>query len=139
MKKDICMLEEEPHVVNVLTPGEVSDELDFFVNNTLAQERGMGLTACQPTLVELDEVGQAIRFKIDSTFLDAETDEIMGYGQIGSDYGFAGEIYVTFDENDATNVEIIYITSQEQIDETIQSILADPDSYPPSSRPRGKY
>ena len=64
----LSMLDEKPEIVEILTAGDVSDELDFFVNNLLAQERGMGLTACQPTLVQLADQ-QSIRFKIDSTFL----------------------------------------------------------------------
>ena len=72
-------------------------------------------------------------------FSDSETDEVKGYGQLDSDMGFVGEIYVPSDENDPTNTDILYMTPQEEIDTALQAILDDPDSFPPSTRPHGKY
>ncbi len=43
------------------------------------------------------------------------------------------------DENDPTNTDILYMTPQEEIDTALQAILDDPDSFPPSTRPHGKY
>jgi len=133
------MLEQIPKIVNILTQGDVSDELDFFVNNYLATERGIGLTACEPTLVELESIGQAIRFKIDSTFLDASTNEVKGYGNLGSDEGFVGEIFVSFDETNPDNIDILYITPKEEIDTAVQNIMANADKFNPVVRPKGKY
>lgn len=133
------MLESLPRITNILAAGDVSDELDFFVNNYLATERGLGLTACEPTLVELENIGQAIRFKIDSTYLDADSNEIKGYGNIGTDEGFVGEIYVSFDETNPEDIDVLFITPKEEIDAAVQNIMANADKFNAVVRPKGKY
>jgi hypothetical protein len=131
---------EQPTIKSIIvTQGDVSDELDYFVNTYVLSHRGMGLTACEPSLVELDGGIQAIRFKLDSTFVDSVSNEIKGYGQLGSDIGFVGEVLVSYDETNQDNMEVLFISSQEEIDFKIQEILANPDAYPSFIRPKGKY
>lgn len=131
---------DQPTIKSVLvTEGDVSDELDYFVNTYVLSHRGMGLTACEPSLVELADGMKAIRFKLDSTFVDSQTNDIKGYGQIGSDIGFVGEVLVSYDENNQENMEVLYISSQEEIDLKSQEILSYPDSFPAFVRPKGKY
>ena len=129
-----------PRIASVLAAaGDVSDEVDYAVNNFVMTERGLGLTACQPSLVQLEDGGQAIRFKLDSTFIDNETNKIMGYGKIGTEEGFAGEVYLSFNPEDPDDMHPLYITPQSLIDTAVQQILSNPEQFPPTERPRGKY
>jgi hypothetical protein len=119
---------EEPKVVNIVeAQGEVSDEIDYLVNMKLLEMRGGGFTACQPSLVELENGVRAIRMGIDHTFIDSETGQVMGYGIIGY-------VYVAID---SPNYDILYITPQEELDEKVKYILEN--DVEPQPRPRGKY
>jgi hypothetical protein len=133
------MLEVEPTIIQTIAEGDVSDEIDFAVNGFLMQERGMGLTACQPSLVELDNGSKCIRFKIDYTFVDSNSNNVMGYGQLGTDIGFVGLIYVSYDEEDPEDMDLLFITPKDQIDMAVQKFVNDPQKYPPFERRRGKY
>jgi hypothetical protein len=99
----------------------------------------MGLTACQPSLVELEDGTKAIKFLIDSTFLDQDTNKIMGYGDTSTGQNFVGELYMSYDENNLENNEILFITPKEQVDSAVQEIMNNPDKFTPSERPKGKY
>ncbi|MHA1132324.1 MAG: hypothetical protein ACTSQQ_16170, partial [Candidatus Helarchaeota archaeon] len=71
-----------PKVVKVLhESGKVADEIDWNVSKYLINERGAGYTACRPSLVELDDGTQAIKFLID--FTAVEEDGVYGYGFVG--------------------------------------------------------
>jgi hypothetical protein len=128
-----------PKVLSVIAAGDVSDEIDYFVNNYLANERGMGLTACQPALVDVENVGQAIRFKIDYTFVDSNSNKVMGYGQLESDIGFVGEMFVSYSEENPEDIDILYMTSKDDIEKATEIILNETDRYHPQERPKGKY
>lgn len=132
-------MEVPPKVLSVIAAGDVSDEIDFFVNNYLANERGMGLTACQPALVDLENVGQAIRFKIDYTFVDSNTNKVMGYGILDSEDGFVGEIFISYSEDNPDDIDVVYITSKDDIEKATEVILNNPEKYHPQERPKGKY
>ena len=55
----------EPNVIKVIqSTGEVDDYKDYVVNKSLMSERGMGFTACQPSLVEIEinnETGKPVK------------------------------------------------------------------------------
>ena len=123
----------EPNVVRVIEPsGEVDDMIDYIVNNRLAQERGMGYTACQPSLVEITVNGQnvqSIKFGIDNTYVDSETGNVMGYGIVGYVYASVAE--------DPSQTEIYFITPKDVLEEKIKYIMDN--DIDPEVRPRGKY
>ncbi|MBD3340905.1 MAG: hypothetical protein GF353_17485, partial [Candidatus Lokiarchaeota archaeon] len=59
-----------PNVVNIIQKdGEISDEVDYALMNFLLKNRGAGYTACQPSLVELDDGRKVIKMGIDRTFI----------------------------------------------------------------------
>lgn len=121
---------EEPEVVEVLAEsGEISDELDYYVSKYIMQARGFGLTPCQPKLVRLSNGKSAIQLGLDHTFLDSETNQMMGYGIVGY-------VFVNYETANTENPEIIYITPKDDIDLNIEQITADVEPQP---RPRGKY
>ncbi len=137
--KDDQLEKEKPVVNKVLEPsGEVSDEVDYAVNRYLMSERGYGLTACQPSLVEIEDGSKAIRFKLDSTFVDSDTDEVKGYGNLNTKEGFVGEMFISYNpENE--DMHMMYITPMEEIEKKREEILDNPEKYPPKVRPKGKY
>ena len=52
---------QDPSIVKVLQEnGEINDELDYAIMNYLIQNRGPGFTACQPSLIELEEGKKSI-------------------------------------------------------------------------------
>jgi len=123
------MSEHEPKILNIIEEsGELSDELDYMVNNRLMAERGMGYTACTPSLVEI-ELGrntiQVIRMGIDHTYVDSDSGQVMGYGIVG---------YLFFKTDP---FEIIYITPKEQLEEKVTYILES--GLEASERPKEKY
>jgi len=121
-------MNKEPKIVKILQEhGEVSDEIDYFINMKLIELYGGGFTACQPSLVELEGGLQAIKMGIDYTYIDAKSSEVMGYGIIGS-------IYLNV-ENELP--KIIYITPKEELDEKIKYIIENGIEAQP--RPKGKY
>ena len=119
----------EPKILKVLEEsGELSDELDYMVNSRLMQERGMGYTACSPSLVEIDRGGvpaQVIKMGIDHTFVDGESGNVMGYGIVG---------YLFFQ---AEPFEVVFVTPQEELDSKVKYILES--GMEASIRPKGKY
>ncbi|MHA1819217.1 MAG: hypothetical protein ACTSU2_04780 [Promethearchaeota archaeon] len=125
-------MEEEPKILKVIEEnGEIDDVLDYIVNNRLLKERGMGFTACQPQLVEIDLNGKptkAIKMGIDHTYVD-EDGQVMGYGIIG-------HIYLSLSE-DPNNVEFYYITPKEELEEKIKYIMEN--DIEPTPRPSSKY
>ena len=120
---------QEPKILKVLEEsGELSDELDYMVNNRLMAERGMGYTACSPSLVEIEHAGspkQVIKMGIDHTFVESETSQVMGYGIVG---------YLFFQ---VEPFEIFYITPTEDLELKVTYILES--GMDASIRPKGKY
>ena len=132
--------DERPEIIAVIAAeGEVSDEIDYAVNRFISAERGMGLTACQPSLVEIKDGSQAIRFKLDSTYIDAKTNDMMGLGQLGQEEGFVGEVFISYIEDDPEDIHMLFLTPEDEIDEITESVMANPKDYPPNPRPSGKY
>ena len=123
------MLMQEPKILKVVEEsGELSDELDYLVNNRLMAERGMGYTACSPSLVEIDHTGsaaQVIKMGIDHTYVDSDSGQVMGYGIVG---------YVFFN---AEPFDVLYITSKEDLESKVKYILES--GMGSSVRPKGKY
>ncbi|MBD3227337.1 MAG: hypothetical protein GF329_04040 [Candidatus Lokiarchaeota archaeon] len=96
-------MESKPKEEKVLAKhGKVSDQIDWKVYKFLMNERGPGYTACKPSLVQLDDGTQAIKFLIDLT---AVLDDGNLYG-----YGIIGEIYVDYKTG-----EIIWATPIEEL------------------------
>ncbi|TFG20937.1 MAG: hypothetical protein EU530_01935 [Promethearchaeota archaeon] len=120
---------QEPKILKILEEsGELSDELDYMVNNHLMAERGMGYTACSPSLVEIEYTGnpkQVIKMGIDHTFVDVDSGQVMGYGIVG---------YLFFQ---AEPFEVLYITPTEDLESKVTYILES--GMEASERPKGKY
>ncbi len=120
---------QEPKILKILEEsGELSDELDYMVNNRLMAERGMGYTACSPSLVEIEYAGnpkQVIKMGIDHTYVDGKTSKVMGYGIIGC-LMFQAEPF-----------EVLYITPTEDLESKVTYILES--EIEASERPKGKY
>ena len=120
---------QKPKILNILEEsGELSDELDYMVNSRLIAERGMGYTACSPSLVEIDLGGvpsQVIKMGIDHTFVDSESGNVMGYGIVG---------YLFFQSEP---FEVVYLTPQEELESKVKYILES--GMEASIRPKGKY
>ncbi|MHA1671320.1 MAG: hypothetical protein ACTSV5_12200 [Promethearchaeota archaeon] len=104
--------------------GEINDELDYALMNYLLQNRGLGFTACQPKLVELNDGSKSIKLDIDHTFL-GNNNELLGLGIIGS-------IFVDYEK-----LEITYCTPIEELKQNIQKLKSA--GVKPQSRPKGKY
>ena len=118
-------LEKSPKIARILQDdGEITDELDYALMNYLIQNRGMGYTACQPRLVELEDDSQAIKMDIDHTFL-GNNNELLGLGIVGT-------LFI-----DYSTLKIIYCTPIEELKNNIQK-LKDA-GVQPQTRPRGKY
>ena len=119
---------QEPRILKVLEEsGELSDELDYIVNKRLMTDRGMGYTACSPSLVEIDRGGipvQVIKMGIDHTFV-SETGQVMGYGIVGHLF-FQAEPF-----------EVFYITPTEELESKVTYIIES--GMEASIRPKGKY
>ena len=116
---------QDPSIIKILQKqGEINDELDYAIMNYLLQNRGPGYTACQPSLVELEEGKQAIKVNLDHTFVDKDN-QLMGLGIVG-------KIYV-----DIETLQVIYCTSKEDLENNIK-VLQDA-GIPPEIRPKGKY
>jgi len=116
---------QDPSIIKVLQKqGEINDELDYAIMNYLLQNRGPGYTACQPSLVELEDGKQAIKMNLDHTFVD-KNNQLMGLGIVG-------KIYVSID-----TLQVIYCTSKEDLENNIK-VLQDA-GIQPETRPKGKY
>ncbi|MHA2035263.1 MAG: hypothetical protein ACW98X_02445 [Promethearchaeota archaeon] len=116
---------EDPTIVKVLQEnGEINDELDYAIMNYLIQNRGPGFTACQPSLIELEDDKKAIKMDIDHTYIDNDN-QLMGLGIVG-------KIYIDYD-----TLQVIFCTPLEEIENNITK-LKDA-GIEPQIRPKGKY
>ena len=116
---------KSPIIVRILQDvGEINDELDYALMNYLIQNRGMGYTACQPRLVELEEGKKAIKMDIDHTFL-GNNNELLGLGIVGA-------LFI-----DYTSLAVIYCTPSDDLEKNIQKLKEA--GVQPQTRPRGKY
>ncbi len=118
-------LEKSPKIARILQDaGEINDELDYALMNYLIQNRGIGFTACQPRLVELEDGIKAIKMDIDHTFL-GNNNELLGLGIVGA-------LFINYD-----SLKVIFCTPTEELEKNIQK-LKDA-GVQPQVRPRGKY
>lgn len=116
---------EDPTIVKILQEkGEINDELDYAIMNYLLQNRGPGFTACQPTLIELEEEKKAIKMGIDHTFID-NNNQLMGLGIVG-------KIYIDYE-----TLQVIFCTPLEELESNIKKLKHA--GIEPQSRPKGKY
>lgn len=114
-----------PSVTKILEErGEINDELDYALMNYLLKNRGVGYTACQPQLVELEGNKKAIKMNIDHTSIDKDN-QLMGLGIVGN-------IYIEID-----SLQVIYCTPIEELEKNIEKLKAA--GVQPQKRPRGKY
>lgn len=114
-----------PNVVKVIQEqGSISDEVDFALMSYLLKNRGVGYTACQPSLVELEDGKQAIKMGIDSTHID-KNNQLMGLGIIGT-------LFIDFE-----TLKIIYVTPLDELDANVQKL--NDAGLDPQPRPKGKY
>jgi len=123
------MSQHEPKILNIVEKFiELSDELDYLVNNRLMAERGMGYTACNPSFVEIEfgrKIIQAVKMGIDHTYVDSDSGNVFGYGIVG---------YLFFQPEP---FEILYITPKKHLEETVELILKS--GMEASERLKGKY
>ncbi len=116
---------QDPSVIKILQKqGEINDELDFALMNYLIQNRGPGFTACQPSLVELEDGKKAIKVNIDHTFIDKDN-QLKGLGIVG-------KMYIELD-----TLQVIYCTSLEDLENNIEVLKSA--GIEPQIRPKGKY
>ena len=116
---------QDPTVVKIIQEqGEINDELDFALMNYLLQNRGPGYTACQPSLVELEEGKKAIKMNIDHTFIDNDN-QLMGLGIVG-------KIYIDFE-----TLQVLFCTPIEDLEENVKVLKSA--EIEPQPRPKGKY
>ena len=115
----------DPIVIKILQEsGEINDKLDYALMNYLLHNRGPGYTACQPSLVELEEGKKAIKMNIDHTFIDKDN-QLMGLGIVGN-------IYIDHD-----TLEVIFCTPTEILEKNIEKLKSY--GVDPQPRPKGKY
>jgi hypothetical protein len=117
------MMDTEPAITSVVAEGEISDEVDYMVAMFLDNERGLGLTACKPRLVETD-AGQLVLLSLDSTFR-GDDNKVYGYGEVGRLY---------LDPNN--NFEIVYCSPADEIEANRVDVM---ETAEPEERPCGKY
>lgn len=116
---------QDPSVIKILQKqGEINDELDYALMNYLIQNRGPGYTACQPSLVELEDGKKAIKVNIDHTFIDKDN-QLKGLGIVGN-------LYV-----DSETLKILYCTPPEELESNINKLKEA--GIEPQPRPKGKY
>ena len=116
---------QDPSVIKILQKqGEINDELDYALMNYLIQNRGPGYTACQPSLVELENGKKAIKMNIDHTYIDKDN-QLMGLGIVG-------KIYIEID-----TLQVTYCTSLEDLENNIEVLKSA--GIEPQIRPKGKY
>ena len=104
--------------------GSISDEVDYALMNYLLKNRGPGYTACQPSLVELENGQKAIKMDIDHTFID-KNNQLKGLGIVGT-------LFIDFE-----TLKIIFCTPLKELEANI--IKLRETGIEPQSRPRGKY
>ncbi|MHA2182072.1 MAG: hypothetical protein ACXAAH_11685, partial [Promethearchaeota archaeon] len=113
---------EDPTIIKVLQEnGEINDELDYALMNYLIQNRGLGFTACQPSLIELEEGKKSIKMSIDHTFID-KNNQLMGLGIVG-------KIYIDYD-----TLQVIFCTPLEELENNIKKL--QDAGIEPQSRPK---
>lgn len=116
---------QDPSVIKILQKqGEINDELDYALMNYLIQNRGPGYTACQPSLVELEDGKKAIKMNIDHTYIDKDN-QLMGLGIVG-------KMYIEID-----TLQVTYCTSLEDLENNIEVLKSA--GIEPQIRPKGKY
>ena len=116
---------QDPSVIKILQKqGEINDELDYALMNYLIQNRGPGYTACQPSLVELEDGKKAIKMNIDHTYIDKDN-QLMGVGIVG-------KMYIEID-----TLQVAYCTSLEDLENNIEVLKSA--GIEPQIRPKGKY
>ena len=109
---------DEPKVVKVLQKsGKVDDEIDWQVAKHIMNLGGY--TACQPSLVELENGKQAIKYLIDKTVV--EKDGLYGYGIVGS-------LYVSLEP-----LGIMWFTPKEILEKKSEELIK---TAKPQKRPR---
>lgn len=114
-----------PSVIKILEErGEINDELDYALMNYLLKNRGVGYTACQPQLVEIEGGKKVIKMNIDHTFVDKDN-QLMGLGIVGN-------IYIEVD-----SLQVVYCTSAEELVKNMEKLKEA--GIKPQPRPRGKY
>jgi hypothetical protein len=114
-----------PSVVNILQEdGTINDELDYALMNYLLKNRGVGYTACQPSLVELEGGKKAIKMNVDNTLID-KNNQLMGIGIVGT-------LFI-----DSETLQVIYCTPKEDLENNIEKLISA--GYKPQPRQRGKY
>ncbi|MHA1255749.1 MAG: hypothetical protein ACTSPS_09145 [Promethearchaeota archaeon] len=114
-----------PSVVNILQEeGAINDELDYALMTYLLKNRGTGYTACQPSLVELEDGKKAIKMNIDNTLIN-KNNQLMGIGIVGA-------LFI-----DSETLQVIYCTPKEELENNIEKLISA--GYKPQPRPRGKY
>ena len=116
---------QDPSVIKILQKqGEINDELDYALMNYLIQNRGPGYTACQPSLVELEDGKKAIKMNIDHTYIDKDN-QLMGLGIVG-------KIYIEID-----TLQVTYCTSLKDLENNIEVLKSA--GIESQIRPKGKY
>jgi hypothetical protein len=116
---------EDPAIIKILQEnGEINDELDYALMNYLIQNRGPGYTACQPSLIELEDGKKAIKMSLDHTFVNKDN-QLMGLGIVG-------KIYIDHD-----TLQVIFCTPSEELEKNIKKL--HDAGIEPQSRPKGKY
>ena len=114
-----------PNVVNILQEdGAINDELDYALMTYILKNRGTGYTACQPSLVELEDGKKAIKMNIDNTLIN-KNNQLMGIGIVGA-------LFI-----DSETLQVIYCTPKEELENNIEKLISA--GYKPQPRPRGKY
>ena len=109
---------QEPKVVKVLEKsGKVNEEIDWQVAKHV-QSLG-GYTPCQPSLVELENGQQVIKYLIDKTVI--KKDGLYGYGIVGS-------IYVSIEP-----LGIMWITPNDILEKKSEELI---QTAQPQKRPR---
>jgi len=120
-------LPSAPNVIKILEQvGEITDELDYSLMNYLLKKRGLGYTACQPQLVELENGKQAIKMNLDNTFIDKDN-QLMGLGIVGT----------LFVDIESPELDVIYCSSSEELINNIEKLKNA--GIHPQTRPKGKY
>lgn len=109
---------KEPKVIKVLEKsGRVDEEVDWQVAKYIMDFGGY--TPCQPSLVELEDGQQAIKYLIDKTVV--EKDGLYGYGIVGS-------IYVSLEP-----LGIMWMTPKAVLDKSSEKLIK---TAKPQKRPR---
>jgi len=114
-----------PNVAKVIQEqGSITDEVDYALMTYLLKNRGGGYTACQPSLVELENGKQAIKMGIDHTFID-KNNHLMGLGIVGT-------LFI-----DTESLQVVFCSTLDELEANIQKLKDT--GLEPQPRPKGKY